>query len=347
MTEYPQPAQVWRAASELAVAGETAAMATVSRHRGSLPMAHDAKMVVAADGRRWGTVGGGCTEADVTEQALRTAEGGLPTLVSHTLNADLAGDVGLSCGGTVELFLEPLVPTHEMAALYGALAVAVEGRLPALVLTALHWPDGPRKQAVIGDEVVSAGWDEPVWPEGATRPGAAVVDEERGLFVEPIERVPRVLIFGAGHVGRAVAQVAAGAGFRVVVTDDRGDFANKEWVPWAHEVIADDFRAVLDRFTLDEDDYVLATTRGHSMDAYIVERTAASPARYVGMLGSMRKRAVIWRALEEAGVPRESLERVRVPIGEPIGADTPEEIAVAVVAELIRVRRRGETARVE
>jgi xanthine dehydrogenase accessory factor len=307
-------------------------------------MAHDAKMVVAADGRRWGTVGGGCTEADVTEQALRVAQSGDPTLVRHTLNADLAGDVGLSCGGTVELFLEPVVPTHEMAALYGAVAAAVEQRLAAVVLTALGWGEGPRKQAEIGDEIVSAGWDAPVRPRGAAVPPAAAVDEAGGVFVEPIRRAPRVLIFGAGHVGRAIAQAAARVGFRVVVTDDRGEFASRERLPWAHEVIADDFRVVLDRLTLDEDDYVLATTRGHSMDAYIVERTAASPARYVGMLGSARKRAVIWRALEEAGVPRESLERVRVPIGEPIGADTPEEIAVSVVAELIRVRR-GEVGR--
>ncbi len=330
---------VWRAAYRLALDDAVGALATVSRHRGSLPMARDAKLAVAVGGRRWGTVGGGCTEADVMEQALRVAESGRPESVSHTLNADLAGDIGLSCGGTVELFLEPIDPAHEMAALYGAVADAIEQRVPATVITALDWSDGPRKQAVIGDEVVSAGWDEPVWPADLPHPRMSLVDEERGLFVEPIERIPRVIIFGAGHVGVEIARVAAGAGFQVVVTDDRADFANPERVPWASEVIADDFRAVLERLVLDEDDYVLATTRGHSMDAYIVERTASSGARYVGMLGSQRKRSVIWQALEQAGVPPQALERVRVPIGEPIGADTPAEIAVSVVAELIRVRR--------
>ncbi len=302
-------------------------------------MAQDAKMVVAADGRRWGTVGGGCTEADVTEQALAAAQGGKPEFVSHTLNADVAGDVGLSCGGTVELFLEPVVPTHEMAALYAAVAGAVEQRLASLVVTALDWSDGPRKQAMLGDEVVSAGWDAPVWTSGAEHPVSATVDDERGLFVEPLVRAPRVIVFGAGHVGRAISRVAAQAGFRVILTDDRAEFANPELAPWAHEVIAEDFRGVLDRLAIDEDDYVLATTRGHSMDAYIVERTAGSRARYVGMLGSRRKREVIFKALAEAGVDAAALERVRVPIGEPIGADTPEEIAVSVVAELIRVRR--------
>jgi xanthine dehydrogenase accessory factor len=153
------------------------------------------------------------------------------------------------------------------------------------------------------------------------------------------------VIFGAGHVGAEVAKVAAGAGFHVLLIDDRAEFANGERVLWAHEVQVTDFRAALDRLVLDGDDYLLATTRGHSHDAYIIERTAASPARYVGMLGSRRKREVIWKALEEAGVPRAALERVRVPIGEPIGAETPAEIAVSVVAELIKVRRTGERGR--
>ncbi len=340
-------AAVWHAARELAETGVVGAMATVSSQRGSLPMARDAKLVVAEDGRRWGTVGGGCTEADVAAQALAAARSGQPSFAQHTLNADLAGDIGLSCGGTVELFLEPIMATPQMAALYGAVAAAVERRAAGTLITAVDWSGGPRKEARIGSEVVRVGAPFDAEPEAgwAVRSRAAAgVDETLGALVEPLERVPRVIIFGAGHVGAEIARVAAGAGFYVVVTDDREEFAAPERLPGAHEVIADDFRAVLDHLTLDGDDYVLATTRGHSYDAEIIERTAASPARYVGMLGSMRKRAVIFDALAEAGVPRTALQRVRVPIGEAIGADTPAEIAVSVVAELIRVRRTGETA---
>lgn len=338
-------ASVWHAARELAETGVAGAMATVSSQRGSLPMARDAKLVVAEDGRRWGTVGGGCTEADVAEQALAAAQSGVPSFARHTLNADLAGDVGLSCGGTVELFLEPIVATPEMAALYGALAEAADRRMAGTVLTAVDWSGGPRKEARIGDELIRVGaaFDLEPGPAVPSR-AAARVDEALGALIEPLERVPRVVIFGAGYVGRAIAKVAADAGFYVLITDDREEFADPDRLPWAHEVIADDFRAVLDRLSLDADDYVLATTRGHSYDAAIVERTATSAARYVGMLGSARKRAVIFEALERAGVPREALRRVRVPIGEAIGADTPAEIAVSVVAELIRVRRTGETA---
>ena len=333
-------AGLWNAAKELAGQEVVAALATVSRHRGSLPMAQDAKMLVTADGR-WGTVGGGCMEADVTRQAIAAADAGKPQLVRHTLNADEAGDIGLSCGGTVELFLEPLVHSTEMAWLYGAVARAIAERRSATVITGLDWTGGPRKTVTTGEQTVVVGDGFGGVAGGTQKTGSAFVDEALGAVIEPVERMPRVIIFGAGHVGAEIARLAARAGFYVVLTDDRAEFANRDRVPEAHEIVVDDFRAVLDRLQLDEDDYVLATTRGHSYDAQIVERTAASPARYVGMLGSRRKRAVIWDALERAGASREALDRVHVPIGVEIGADTPAEIAVAVVAELIKVRRCG------
>jgi xanthine dehydrogenase accessory factor len=304
-------------------------------------MASDAKMLVTAGGRQWGTVGGGCVEADVTEQALSVARRHQPTFVRHTLNADTAGDIGLSCGGTVEFFLEPVMT--DMGDLYSAVAEGIEGRSPVTVVTGIDWADGPRKTARVGHHALAVGERYPeleVFSDGPRQ--AVVVDEELAALVERIPRVPRVIIFGAGHVGAEVARVAHGAGFHVVISDDRGEFANRGRLPWADEVIAEDFRSLLDRFEFDEDDFVLATTRGHSYDAYIVERTARSRAGYVGMLGSKRKRAVIWRTLEKAGMPRDKLDRVRSPIGLEIGADTPSEIAVSVVAELIRVRRLGE-----
>jgi xanthine dehydrogenase accessory factor len=315
-------AALWHAAADAAERGTVAALATVARKRGSLPLADDAKMLVTAAGERMGTVGGGCVEAEVTSQALATVGSGRPTIVRHTLNADLAGDVGLSCGGTVELFLEPLVSEKPMARLYREVGDAIERRRQITILTSLDWSRGPHKTVT----------------EGAARRSAAV-DESAGLFIEPIPRAPRVLVFGAGHVGAEIARIATGAGFHVVSIDDRDEFANPARVPWAAEVIAEDFGRVLDRLVLESDDYVIAATRGHASDATIIERVASSRAGYVGMLGSKRKLAVVRRALETAGVTPEQLDRVHCPIGEDIGADTPAEIAVSVVAELIKTRR--------
>lgn len=335
-------AEVWTVAARLAAEGRPGALATICRRSGSLPMARDAKLVVRDDGKHWGTVGGGCVEADVIAQALDAAREGKPRIVRHTLNADLAGDLGLSCGGTAEFFVEPVVGTSEGAELYLAVAEAVQRRTPGAVYTALDWEGSPRKVAVVGEKRCTLGAG-----AGALAPAVPVRAEglpraEGDVFVEPLLRLPRVVVFGAGHVGVEIARLAARAGFYVVAVDDRSEFANPARLADVDEVIARDFRAVLDTLVLDEDDFVIAATRGHGFDAYIIERTAASPARYVGMLGSRRKKEVLWKALREAGVPAEALDRVRVPIGEDIGADTPAEIAVSVVAELIRLRRVGD-----
>jgi xanthine dehydrogenase accessory factor len=333
-------ATLWRAAAGAAAAGLPAALATVARRRGSLPMASDAKLLVQPDGTRLGTIGGGCLEADVIGQALEALASGRPALVRHTLNADVAGDLGLSCGGTVELFLEPVVAGAEAAALYAGAASAIVERRRATIFTALDWDAGPRKALVLENATHAVG-DWPAVPALAAAPAAPGVDAEARLFVEPLPRVPRVILFGAGHVAAEIARAAAGTDFHVVVVDDRAEFANRDRFPTAADVVVADLRAALDAMTLDPDDYVIACTRGHAMDALVVERTAASAAAYVGMLGSRRKQAVIWKALETAGVPRAALERVRVPIGEEIGADTPGEIGIAVMAELIRLRRCG------
>ena len=312
-------AGVWRAAADAAGRGAKAALATVSRCRGSLPMASDAKLFVSPE-RRVGTVGGGCVEADVILQALATDR---PATVQHTLNSDIAGDLGLSCGGTVDLFLEPVVP--EAAVLYAAVADAIDRRVAGQVTTAHRWERGPRKLARLGEASVVVG----DMPSGE-------------VFEERVPRAPRLVLFGAGHVAEAIAQVAAATDFRVTVVDDRVEFANPDRFPGA-QVVVDDLRAALSGFTWDADDYVIACTRGHAQDALVVQALAGSPARYVGMLGSRRKQAVIWQALAQAGVRAQDLARVRVPIGEAIGADTPGEIGVSVMAELIRLRRLVQT----
>jgi xanthine dehydrogenase accessory factor len=317
-------AALWYATAQVAERRGVAALATVARKRGSLPLADDAKMLVTAAGERMGTVGGGCVEAEVTAQALATVAAGVPVIVRHTLNADLAGDVGLSCGGTVELFLEPVVSTPDMVAMYRRVGEGIECRRDLTIHTTLDWSSGPRKML----------------QEGAVH-RAAYLDETSGVFVEPVARVPRVVIFGAGHVGAEMARIAATAGFHVVIIDDREEFANAGRIPWAAEVIAEDLTSVLERLSFAPDDYVIAATRGHAFDASVVERAAGSAAGYVGMLGSKRKLAVVRRALERAGVAARDLDRVKCPIGEDIGADTPAEIAVSVVAELIRLRRKG------
>jgi xanthine dehydrogenase accessory factor len=313
---------IWRAAADLATAGTQGALATIARARGSTPVPAGTKMLVGAEGRLIGSVGGGCVEAEVIGAALEAQRRREPRLLTHHLNADLAGDLGLSCGGTVDIFVEPLVAEESYISVLESAARAESG----LVRTAIEWTSAPLKTF------------EPLGH--SPLPQAAATLTRDGRFMEErLQPAPRVFVFGAGHVGTAIARAAAAAGFRVIVIDDRPEYADASRFDAGVAVLAADVETALARYPLAPADAVVIATRGHRNDALILEQVAISPAGYVGLLGSRRKKAVVTKGLKAAGVPGKSLQRVRVPVGLPIGAVTPEEIAVSVVAELIGWRR--------
>ena len=316
---------VWRAAADLARSGASGAIATVARVRGSTPVPSGTKMLVGEAGRLIGSVGGGCVEADVIGAALEAQARRQPAMMTHHLNADLAGDLGLSCGGTVDIFVEPVVSDDAYVRVLEAAAGAESG----VVRTAVTWDGaaGPVKTF------------ESLAPD-APRGEPATLTKDGRFVIERIITAPRVFVFGAGHVGAAIGRVAAAAGFRVVMIDDRAEYADAARFEHGIGVLVGDADAALARYTLSAADAVVIATRGHRNDALILERVATSPAGYVGLLGSRRKKAVVTKGLTTAGVPAKALKRVRVPVGLAIGAVTPEEIAVSVVAELITWRRK-------
>ncbi len=318
---------LWHDAAGLAEQGR-GALATVARTRGSTPVPAGAKMLVGAEGRLAGSVGGGCVEAEVIAAALAAQLDARPAVLTHHLNADLAGDLGLSCGGTLDIFVEPLVPEPAYLAALRAAAGASAG----LVRPATDWSRGPSKTFAPA-----------VKPSGRAR--AAALTADRRFVVEHLVPPPRVLIFGAGHVGAAFARAADAAGFHVAVVDDRAEFADPARFPPSVAVLAAGPADALARAPLTRRDAIVVATRGHRYDAEILALVAGSPAGYVGMLGSKRKRIVVANGLSRVGVSRKALARVRVPIGLPIGAVTPEEIAVSVVAELIDFKRSGGSGR--
>lgn len=166
------------------------------------------------------------------------------------------------------------------------------------------------------------------------------------VFIEPILPIASVYILGAGHVAHSVHKIARLAGFETVIIDDREAYANRERFPDAREVIADDFERAMTKVEPDENSYVVIVTRGHRDDMRCLRWAVDTRARYVGMIGSKRKVISVYSELEKDGVAREKLERVNAPIGLEIGAITPEEIAVAIVAEMIAVRRKIDAQRV-
>jgi xanthine dehydrogenase accessory factor len=161
------------------------------------------------------------------------------------------------------------------------------------------------------------------------------------VFVEPVLPIPHAFIFGAGHISKALSKVATLAGFSTVIVDNRDTFANRERFPEAVAVHAAEYEEVFPQLGINETSYLIIVTRGHRDDMRVLQQAIATPARYISMIGSKRKVINVIRELEKQGISREAFERIHAPMGLDIGAISPEEIAVSVVAEMIAVRRNA------
>jgi len=273
-------------------------------------------MGVLGDGSIFGTIGGGRVEQVVTEAAVEVAAGGPARRVVHHLVRDLA----MCCGGSMDLWIEPVAPAVE--ALDAALALW-RGRRPGLLVTRL---DGGAKQCEELSAPVRRG------------PG---LDGER--FVEPILPSDRVLLFGCGHVGRVIGELAARVGFEVIACDDDETGALARGTPWAAQVVPSFELVDLERVAGPPGfgDYAVIVTRDHGLDQQLLERLLGNASlAYLGLIGSRGKIGRFRKRLTARGLDSEAMwARLHAPIGLDIGAETPAEIAVAVVAELIAVRR--------
>jgi xanthine dehydrogenase accessory factor len=252
--------EVFAAVADALERGEPAALVTIVSTTGSTPQRIGAKMLVFADGRIVGTIGGGCYENDAFWKAREAITERKPQMVHYELSDDFAQETGLICGGQMDVYIEPIEPS------------------------------------------------------------------------------PELYIVGAGHVGFHLARLASDVGFQVHVVDDREKFANAERFPSAVEIVVDDIPAWIARANLPPHAYTVIVTRGHTNDLEALRALAPLDLRYLGLIGSRAKVARIYDALTEAQMPAEFLKRVHAPIGLDIGAVTPQEIAVSILAELIAVK---------
>src|SRR6204780_5611994 len=244
--------------------GRRGALATIVNVRGSIPSFKTAKMLVRDDGSIVGTIGGGCVEADVWQAAREVMESEKPRTLTFDLNQDPKYDTGLVCGGTLDIFVEPVLPPADL------------------------------------------------------------------------------FFFRAAPVAASLYKVARIAGFDVTIIDDRQAYANRERFPDAQQLIVEEFEKASVELSPTESSYIVIVTRGHRDDMRMLRWAVQTPARYIGMIGSKRKTITIFKELQQEGLSAHLFERVHAPVGLDIGAITPEEIAVAIPAELIAKRRRVE-----
>lgn len=258
--------EVFHAVGEALRRGEAASLVTIIRTEGSTPQRVGAKMVVFADGRTVGTIGGGCYENDAFWKARQALQTRRSEVVRYELADDVAEESGLICGGQME------------------------------------------------------------------------------VYIEPLEAAPHLHLVGAGHVAYHLARAAAPVGFHVHVLDDREKFASRERFPDAVEVTVDSIPGRLAQANFTANAYVVILTRGHRFDLDALRALAPRELRYLGLIGSRAKVARLYEALRTEGVARERLEHVHAPVGLALGAVTPQEIAVSILAELIAVRHGKLTA---
>jgi xanthine dehydrogenase accessory factor len=190
----------------------------------------------------------------------------------------------------------------------------------------------------LAEEVAAAAKEVAATGNAGIRVSAGGMD----AFVEPLTKPPTVVLCGAGHLSYYIARYAKSVHFRVVIYDERDEYANRERFPEADAVIAEDFNGIFDRVRIDEDSYIVIVTQGHKCDQIVLEQAVRTKARYIGMIGSRQKTRLLLQKLQDQGVPPALLDRVYSPIGLGIGAVTPQEIALSIVCELVKVRRLGD-----
>lgn len=368
--------QIWSEALRTLEREQPFALATVINVRGSTPREVGAKMIVRDDGQ-FGTIGGGCGEAEVFRKArLLLNEGSGARLTEVDLTGDFDQQEIGSCGGIMDVFIDRWSPQTDLAIARRLVDSVAHSRTTALVTLidpgarseadpgakVLFDPAHPRSPGVLGGlsdgalgklseraadafpgllEVDGNGQVRPIAriePSGAPR-----------LFIDPVTGAHRLIIAGAGHIAVPLAALGSMLGFHVTVIDDRAAFASRERFPKADKIIVRPFDSALQSLHLDRHCYVVSVTRGHSFDELVVRTALQQQGHlprdqagcFIGMIGSRRRVRAMLKHLEEDGFDASLLDEMHAPLGLDIGAETPEEIAVSIMAEIIRERRTG------
>jgi xanthine dehydrogenase accessory factor len=341
-----------KTAVEQLEAGSPLVLVSIMNLQGSTPRQGGTKMVVVADSKSYGTIGGSLVEAAAIQESQKVLSDTKSKVLSYDLSGKDVADSGMICGGKVEILLDYIAANRENREFSKSWHDAILWGKEFYVLTHLKGADSTFE--VLGHAILYTNGNilnstsltvsdiEELKPELHNISTTAVLpNKDSRVMVDRIRRLKTLYCFGAGHVAVPTAHLAAMVGFRVIVVDDRSEFANTERFPEAYNILViKDFNHAFDGLEIDTDSFIVIVTRGHQYDRVVLEQSLKTPAGYIGMISSRRKREAVYTTLMEQGFTRERLEEVHSPIGIDIGGETPEEIAISIVAELIKVRSR-------
>lgn len=345
--------------------GHPFAMATIMNNRGSTPRTSGSRMVMLRDRTIYGTIGGGMVEAMVMDSCLNLMEQKRCRIMNFTLNRELTEGLDMVCGGSLTVLIETLVPSGELLTLFESLVKLEKEGKKAFVISKIDGvstsdfktvkylvPDITDQKSPDSQEITTTAASiasllpalpqslmQAIWRDNFS--GTSPVIKNHGLeefIIEPIQILDKIYIFGAGHVGLQLARIAHITDFETIIVDDREEFANRQRFPNAQSIHVVDFDHAFDQLSIDRTSYIVILTRGHLHDQTVLEAALKTDAAYVGMIGSRTKRDKIYANLEKKGISRERLNTVYSPIGLNINSETPAEIAVSIIGQIIQVR---------
>jgi len=346
--------KLFREMADLLHNGESFVTATIFDKTGSAPRSEGSKMVVRSNGSIIGSIGGGRLEAEALQLASDIFQSKRPLIHSFDLTGEDVAEMTMICGGRGEILLDYVDGNDNTnRVLFDEAAAILQQGSKAWLITAIGDPKQNavpvRQQCLVRNDGYMIGamdGDTGFLAKLISGPGKvsihAEVRDDRRILVEPIRHDGIVYIFGAGHVSQKIAPLAESVGFRTVVLDDRKEYASRSrFSPPTELVVLETFSRVPNT-GIDRNSYIVIVTRGHMHDKVVLEQALKSEAGYIGMIGSKRKRDTIYEALLKEGFAKTDLDRVYSPIGTDIKAETPEELAVSIVGELIKVRAERE-----
>ena len=331
-------------------------LATIVSRQGSTPRTAGTRMIIFGEGRAMGTIGGGLLEARVVQKAGEVLSSRRPIVIPFDMTHSEVAAMDMICGGQLEVLLEFINPGSSAATVFKCWREVQGAAEPCLFLTVLRFVGEKvegvdhcllkNERMVCGDlPLAPAAVEKLIRDHGGATCLRTVTLGESLILIEPVLPAETMFLFGAGHVAQPTARLAAFVGFRVRVVDDRAEFASAQRFPEADEVrVVTDFDSALKGLAIDRNTFIVIVTRGHLHDKTVLMQALRTEAAYIGMIGSRRKRDHIFKALLKQGFTQADLNRVHSPIGLDIGAETPEEIALSIVAELTQVRARGRCA---
>jgi xanthine dehydrogenase accessory factor len=340
--------QIFNNLTELLTQRESVVLTTILSRSGSAPRAVGTRMIVRSDGSILGTIGGGILEARVQQLAKNAFDNRGAMVRDFVLTAEDAEQMGMICGGRLRVLIQ-YVDGSDPTCLefYRQVTAALDLGKSAWLMTEIPAGETTRNGLLQclsrsdGTRVCTGEHDNlPILSSPAESREPRVVARGASRFlVEPFCHEGAVFIFGAGHVSQQLALLTRLVGFRTIVLDDRTEFANRERFASADDIVLlSSFDRAMAGLPINENSYLVLVTRGHAHDKTLLGEALTTRAGYIGMIGSRRKRDAVYQELQQEGFPAEAFERVHSPIGLSIAAETPEEIAVSITAELIAVR---------